>query len=72
MRFLNVSAGGVSGLNCMTNQGGDHGDSGGPFYIGNTAAGFIYGGVIINGVLRTCFSQARYIDDAIGVSIKTS
>jgi streptogrisin B len=70
--FLNVSWGGVSHMNCTTGLGGDVGDSGGPFFVGNTAAGFMKGAAVINGAWRTCFSQARYIDDAIGVSIKTS
>lgn len=48
------------------------GDSGGPVFVGGTAAGFIHGGPPIDGQVRMCFSQARYIDDAIGVSIKTS
>jgi len=70
--FTNVSAEGVSHLACMTGIGGAIGDSGGPFFTGSTAAGFVWGAALINGSWRTCFSQARYIDDAIGVSIKTS
>lgn len=46
------------------------GDSGGPVYINNTAAGFIWGWVTIDGAQRDCFSQARFIDDALGPGIK--
>lgn len=70
--FTNVSAGGRGRLVCMADSQGGPGDSGGPVYGGNYVAGLIMGGVVINGIERMCFSQARYIDDAIGVSIKTS
>ena len=48
------------------------GDSGGPVYVGNTAAGYMTAVVNIGGVKRMCFSEAAYIDDAMGVSIKLS
>ena len=68
--WTNVSAGGIGHLVCMVGHGGAGGDSGGPVYVGNTSAGFIMGAAIIGGAPRSCFSQSRYIDDAIGVSIK--
>lgn len=72
VEFPNVTAGGVGHLACTKVLGGTFGDSGGPVFIGNTAAGFVFGAALIDGIWRTCHSQARYIDDAIGVSIKTS
>jgi streptogrisin C len=68
--WLNVTLDGVGRLNCMNQLNAAGGDSGGPVYTGGTAAGFIKAKAVINGAWRMCFSQARYIDDAIGVSIK--
>jgi len=68
--FASVTIGSRGNMVCMTNSQGGPGDSGGPVYTGNTAAGLIYGEATILGVKRMCFSQAKYIDDAISVSIK--
>lgn len=70
VRYTRVAYGGRDHLVCMNGGQGGPGDSGGPVYTGNSAAGYIMGGLIIDGAQRMCFSQARYIDDAMGVSIK--
>jgi streptogrisin C len=69
--YTRVAAGGRDHLVCMSNNQGGPGDSGGPVYAGGSAAGYIFGSVNLNG-WRMCFSEAAYIDDAIGVSIKLS
>jgi hypothetical protein len=65
VEYTRVYAGGIDNLVCMLGVGGDQGDSGGPVYTGNTAAGFTFGAVYLNGAWRSCFSQARYIDEAL-------
>lgn len=72
IKFLNQNAGGIGKLVCMGFDPGILGDSGGPYYQGSLAAGFVSVGYWINGTKRLCFAQARYIDDAIGASIKTN
>ncbi|MBA2558411.1 MAG: hypothetical protein H0V07_00710 [Propionibacteriales bacterium] len=68
--YLNVGTSGPDRLMCNSGYHVQSGDSGGPVYIGGAAAGQIYGWIYINGARRDCFSQARYIDEAIGVFIK--
>jgi hypothetical protein len=67
--WLNVSTSGPKSLDCMTGYHVQPGDSGGPVYVGGAAAGQIYGWIFIDGSRRDCFSQARYIDEALGVQI---
>lgn len=70
--WVGIADAGVGNLVCMNQGNGDRGDSGGPVYSEGLAAGLISKKLLINGAWRLCFSQARFIDDAIGVSIKTS
>lgn len=72
VRYTNIWAGSTGNLVCMNQGSGAPGDSGGPVYTGGTAAGYVTALVWIDNAYRLCFSQTRYIDDAIGVSIKTS
>lgn len=69
--YTNVWIDGNAGrLVCVSQNIMGPGDSGGPVYVSGAAAGFIKGRVTIDGAGRLCLSQARYIDDAIGVSIQ--
>jgi streptogrisin C len=64
--WYNVDNGKAFHLGCAIGGTGTPGDSGGPAFYGSTAAGFISSLVTINGAQRVCFSQARYIDEALG------
>lgn len=70
VEYPNVSTSGPARLACLFHGYPQGGDSGGPVYITSRAGGFIWGWILIDGSRRTCFSQARYIDDALGVTIK--
>jgi hypothetical protein len=70
--YTNVVTSGPEHLNCGSEYHVIGGDSGGPVYNGTLAEGLVYGWIVLDGFKRDCWSQARYIDDAIGVSIKTS
>jgi hypothetical protein len=68
-----ISAGGLSHLFCAIGGNAQNHDSGGPVFWGSDAAGFITGGVFLNGEERICFSRAMYIDEALGTTfIKTT
>lgn len=59
----------------MDTDEAEGGDSGGPWYSGNTAYGFHTGQVSCGFLwLSTCdvWSRATYIDDALGVTVRTS
>lgn len=45
------------------------GDSGGPVYQVGVAAGLVTSHAFVDGAWRFCFSQARFMDDAMGVSV---
>ena len=68
--WTNVTNSGFGHLVCLNQDIMGYGDSGGPVYVRSTAAGFISGSFPVGGGWRLCLSQARYIDDALGVSIK--
>lgn len=70
VEYPRVDTSGPDRLSCLYHYHVVDGDSGGPVYINNTAAGFVWGWVLIDGARRDCFSQARYIDDALGLGIK--
>lgn len=70
VEWPNVTTSGPSRLACNHGYAVISTDSGGPVYLGGTAIGFMYGWIFIDGARRDCFSQARYIDDALGVTIK--
>ncbi len=70
--WTGVSAGGTSNMVCLYSGLADGGDSGGPVYYGGTAAGYITGLVVISSNQRVCFSQAQYIFNGIGVTVKTT
>jgi streptogrisin C len=70
VKYINVTVASRGHMVCMTQSLGGPGDSGGPVYNSSVAAGFTFGEALIDGGWRMCFSQAQYIDDAIGVSIK--
>jgi hypothetical protein len=55
---------------CLISSSLREGDSGGPLFTGNTAAGNASGVGVINGVARACFSKAKFYPDAIpGLSV---
>ena len=68
--WIGISDGTTSNLVCLYSTSGAEGDSGGPVYSGSIAAGYVTEHLLISGANRLCFSQARYIDDALGVSVK--
>lgn len=71
--WYNIASGGASRLGCAIGGVADVGDSGGPAFDGSIAAGVIAKKVFINGGWRVCFSQTRYIDEALGgLFIKTT
>ena len=71
--WVNVDPpGNVANLTCFVGGQGGPGDSGGPVFIGNLAAGIIFGSVTVNGSARACFSKASRFDDGIGVFLATS
>jgi hypothetical protein len=70
VEYPDVDTSGPQNLACLYNYHVVGGDSGGPVYINGLAAGFVWGWVLIDGARRDCFSQARYIDDALGLGIK--
>jgi hypothetical protein len=57
-------------LACLHDHSAMTGDSGGPVYLGQVAAGFVYGYIWLDGAYRDCFSRAAYIDNAMGVFIQ--
>ena len=59
-------------LACGNSRKADGGDSGGPWYSGGIAWGIHQGSVSFTGVLKDCFTPADYVDDALGVTIKTT
>jgi hypothetical protein len=68
--YPTVNTSGPDRLTCLQHGGVLLGDSGGPVYILGTSAGIIWGSVTFGGVKRACFSNSRYIDNAMGVLIK--
>lgn len=70
VKLTGVDAGTWEKLACLDWEPSVGGDSGGPIFSGGAAYGTIFGGVFINNKWRTCFSQARYFDEAIGVTVK--
>jgi len=48
------------------------GDSGGPWFWINTAWGVHKGDVLMSGSSRNVWSQGRWVNNALGVSIRTS
>jgi hypothetical protein len=70
VQYPDVDTSGPKNLACLYDYHVVGGDSGGPVYINGLAAGFVWGWVLIDGARRDCFSQARYIDDALGLGIK--
>lgn len=71
--FTGLTISGRGHLVCTQSAfGTTGGDSGGPVYMGNSAMGYITLTAVINGVKRMCFSEATYIDEALGVSILLS
>ena len=64
-----MTAGGVESLICLDDSYTLGGDSGGPVYNGGSAIGFHFGIVVWDGAWRSCHSQARFLDDAIGATI---
>lgn len=67
-----TSSGTACNLTRMKNDEASGGDSGGPWYYGNTAYGFHKGAVGTLLGSRDVFSKATLIDDALGVSVRTS
>lgn len=63
-----VSAGGEDRLAMTRNENADGGDSGGPWYYGNTIYGVHKGEKWAWFKRRDIFSQMQYADDALGVS----
>lgn len=45
------------------------GDSGGPWFIGNTAAGIVSGWVELNGIRYDTWSKADFLDEALAVNV---
>lgn len=58
-------------LTMMTHREAAGGDSGGPWYWGNAAYGIHQGRGWASWHYRDVFTEAKYVDDAIGVSIAT-
>lgn len=46
-----------------------NGDSGGPWYISNTAAGIFMGWCTFGGIAHLSFTKMDYSDDALGVTV---
>ncbi len=67
--WYNIDNGKAYKLGCAILGTGNLGDSGGPAFNGSTAAGVISSLVTINGAQRVCFSQVRYIDEALGGTV---
>jgi hypothetical protein len=62
----------VSRLVASTDNVSTGGDSGGPWTFNNTAYGVHVGAATIGGARRSLFTPADIIDDAIGMSVRTS
>lgn len=67
-----TSAGTACNLTRMKKDTAQPGDSGGPWYYGNTAYGIHKGDVAVIGGTRDVFSKATLIDEALGVVIRTT
>lgn len=67
-----TSAGTACNLTRMKNREAAGGDSGGPWYYGNTAYGFHKGSVSTALGTRDVFSKVTLIDDALGVVVRTT
>jgi hypothetical protein len=74
VRKLNVCSGGFCNLVQMGVHRSAGGDSGGPWYFGNTAYGIHYGWMYdpFWPFDREIFSRADLIDDALGIQIATN
>lgn len=59
-------------LTAMHNREASGGDSGGPWYSGNTAYGLHQGRKFWSLKWRDVFTPVRYIDDALGIYVATS
>lgn len=69
VRIVSQACGGLNRLTVMQDGVGlALGDSGGPWYISNTAVGIFYGWCVID-FARFAFSKADYSDDALGVTV---
>lgn len=64
-----VSSGGADRLAMMRNDKAEGGDSGGPWYYGNTVYGVHRGGKVSWFKWRDVWSQLTYVDDALGVNV---
>lgn len=69
VKVIHVSQAGAERLVCTKNQNDDYGDSGGPIYNANVAVGIHKGHFDVQDKVRSCFSQTRYVDDALNVEI---
>ncbi len=67
---LSVSAGGYSSMIRVDSTGDDFGDSGGPWYTGNTAWGIHHGH--FNSNHDGIFTAVSIVDGNLGVTLKTS
>jgi hypothetical protein len=56
-------------LVAMKQDKSDGGDSGAPWFLGNTAAGIHSGGATLDGIGRDLWSKADYLDEALGVKV---
>lgn len=64
-----TAQGDLGRLICLDDWYTQGGDSGGPIYNGGSAIGFHWGHGFWDGRDGSCFSQARFLDDAIGATI---
>ncbi len=74
MTMVNVVRDGVSyeRLVAMDSDNTIGGDSGGPWFSGSTAWGIHKGDETMGGTVRNIWSQARFVNAALGVTIRTS
>lgn len=68
---LNVCSGEYCGLTAMKSWKVSAGDSGGPWFWGNTAYGITQGSKYISFGYRDLFSPTYYLPDALGVDVLT-
>ena len=69
VKFIRVGWGSLDRMVCIGWYGSAGGDSGGPYFNGTVAVGITFGGLWKDGKYRDCFSQTRYVDNALGVTI---
>jgi hypothetical protein len=70
--FVNVNAGGVAvgDLARATNDQGAPGDSGAPWFFGNTAWGILHGGDTCPGCTKVFFTTIEEAEDQLGVGVE--